>query len=202
MKNYTLEYYQKNAEEFIDRTFSVDMSSRYEFFLRHLPNPKTILDLGFGSGRDSLYFQSRGIEVTSLDPVEEFCNRGKQLGLKHVICGTAQTMDFKDCFDGIWACASLLHLSDSELVQALNACKNALKDDGIMYASFKYGAYRGERNGRYFIDLNEQTVIPFLEQTGMRIVDILITGDARHDVDTKWLNLILRKQSVVDQNER
>ena len=64
---------------------------------------------------------------------------------------SACEINFKNEFDGIWACASLLHCLDLNL--AFNNCYKALTKDGIMYASFKYGDFKGERNGRFFVDL-------------------------------------------------
>lgn len=196
MKDINSKYYAENADSFIENTFSCDMSVQYAFFFKHLRNPEEILDLGFGSGRDSIYFQSKGIKVVAVDPVEEFCQRGRELGIETVVCASAQTMDFHHRFDGIWACASLLHVNDNELVDALSSCREALKDDGVMYASFKYGSFRGERNGRYFIDLNEETIKPFVEKAGLKIVDVLLTTDVRPENETKWLNLILVKTVV------
>ena len=67
-----MNYYKEHAQEFINDTFECDMSKQYYFFEKHLKSKGTILDIGFGSGRDSLYFQSKGYEVYAIDPEEEF----------------------------------------------------------------------------------------------------------------------------------
>lgn len=186
-------YYKENSQEFIDGTINCDMTIQYEFFERYLyDKPNTILDLGFGSGRDSLYF-SKKYDVYSLDPVEEFCDNAKKLGLKNVYCTTVQDMKFNNMFDGIWACASLLHIPYNELNQAFKKCYDALKSDGVMYCSFKYGTYQGERNGRYFTDLNEELLFDVLMNTGLTILETSITEDVRAERSGKWLNAILRK---------
>ncbi len=186
-------YYKENSQEFIDGTINCDMTIQYEFFERNLyDKPNTILDLGFGSGRDSLYF-SKKYDVYSLDPVEEFCDNAKNLGLKNVYCTTVQDMEFNNMFDGIWACASLLHIPYNELNQAFKKCYDALKPDGVMYCSFKYGTYQGERNGRYFTDLNEELLFNVLKNTGLTILETSITEDVRAKRSGKWLNAILHK---------
>lgn len=189
-------YYNENSKAFIDDTFTCDMSSQYNFFEQYLNNAKTILDLGFGSGRDSLYFQNKDYEVYSIDPTLEFCNNAKKMGLKHVYQMTAQKMNFKDLFDGIWACASLLHVSSNELNDTFKKCSNALKENGIMYASFKYGIFEGERHGRYFLDLNEESIKKHLKGTNLSIIDMLVTEDVRKDKETKWLNIIFKKVKI------
>ena len=149
-------YYKTNSKEFIDGTINCDMSFQYNFFEKHLDeDAKTILDIGFGSGRDSLYF-SKNYEVYSIDPVEEFCKYAKELGLENVYCKKVEDIEYDNMFDGIWACASLLHIPFNELNNAFKKCYKALKNNGIMYCSFKYGTYEGERAGRFFTDLNEE----------------------------------------------
>ena len=99
--------------------------------------------------------------------------------------------DFENMFDGIWACASLLHVSSKDLNFVFKKCSKALKKNGIIYASFKYGEFEGERNGRYFLDLNESTINNYLKGTNLKIKEYIITEDVRPDNSTKWLNVIL-----------
>ena len=189
------DYYDKNAESFIAETFECDMSTQYSFFENELHNgSKTILDLGFGSGRDSLYFMKKGFEVYAIDPSKAFCDKAREKGIKNIYQMTAQEMDFVNLFDGIWACASLLHVPSKDLQSVFAKCAKSLKNNGVMYASFKYGDFEGERNGREFLDLDENTLIPFLTGTGLYLKKVLITEDVRPDKATKWLNVILNKR--------
>ena len=188
------DYYNKNAKKFIEDTMNADMKEQYEMFEKYLEATKlTILDLGFGSGRDSLYFKNKGYNVYSLDPIEEFCIHGKGLGLTNVYQQTVEEMTFDNKFDGIWACASLLHVSSNELINAFKKCYWALKDGGIMYCSFKYGDFEGERNGRFFTDLNENRLNELLDNTKFNLLEISITDDVRAERDDRWMNVILRK---------
>ena len=106
-----------------------------------------------------------------------------------------QDLDVQNQYDGIWACSSILHLSKNELYVVLSKMVNALHDDGIIYTSFKYGDFEGERNGRYFTDFTKKTFDGFL--SGIRHVKIeeqWLTGDVRPGRESEqWLNLILRK---------
>ena len=185
-----MSYYKEHAKEFIKDTFNADMSEQYRFFEKYLKCNGTILDIGFGSGRDSLYFKSKGYEVYGIDPEEVFIKRAEQLGLEHIYQLRAEDMDFNNMFDGIWACASLLHISSKILKKVFDKCLAALKSGGIMYASFKYGDFEGERNGRYYLDLNEKTIKSFVK---IPIVEMAITEDVRPNRTEKWLNIILKK---------
>ena len=70
----------------------------------------------------------------------------------------------------------------------------ALKDNGVLYTSFKYGTFEGERNGRYFTDMTEESLSALLNKaTGFFIEEQWITSDARPGrEEEKWLNVILR----------
>ena len=74
----------------------------------------------------------------------------------------------------------------------------ALKENGIIYTSFKYGDFEGERKGRYFTDLTEAFARELLKEVPMLVIEEeWITGDVRQDRgDERWLNLILRKSNI------
>lgn len=186
-------YYKENFESFINNTKDSDMSKLYSFFEKYLKPGYKVLDLGFGSARDILYFKKR-YEVYGIDPVEEFVTRAKLLGINNVYQEDVLTMNFINDFNAIWACASLLHVNKNDLNIAFKKCSNALKEQGIMYASFKYGEFDGINNSRYFIYLKEDTIINYLENTGFKIVEILVTNDVREGRENeKWLNVVLQK---------
>jgi len=98
-------------------------------------------------------------------------------------------------YDGIWACSSILHLPIVELVKVMRKMAVALKENGIIYTSFKYGIFAGERNGRFFTDMTEETVADFLSEIdGLQVEEQWTTQDVRPERrEEKWLNLILRK---------
>ena len=163
----TLKYYAKNTEEFIASTLEADMSKTQEKFLSLLPKGAHILDLGCGSGRDSLCFVQKGFQVTAVDGSEELAKfAGELIGQEVVVS------DFKDLvlptasFDAIWASASLLHVHSEALPGILAKVIDLAKPGAIFYMSFKYGDYEGERTGRYYTDLNEERFAEFLLKSG------------------------------------
>ena len=62
-----LAYYNQTAHANAADTLNADVSKLYEFFLSRLPAHATILDLGCGSGRDSLHFLREGYRIQSID---------------------------------------------------------------------------------------------------------------------------------------
>lgn len=192
-----MSYYSEHAQEFIDNTIDCDMSEQYRLFEKYLNKKGAILDIGFGSGRDSLYFKSKGYKVYSIDPEVKFVKHAKELGLDNVFLLHAEDMNFQNMFDGIWACASLLHIKSVDLNVVFKKCDCALKNNGIMYASFKYGEFEGVRNGRIYLDLNETNLISYLQSTNLKVIRQLISKDVRPGREEKWYNVVLVKK--VDQ---
>lgn len=191
----TLVYYNQNAEAFIKNTISVDFKATEERFLEKLPGSSKILDFGCGSGRDTKYFLSKGYHVTAIDGSEELCRLASEytgVPVRHMLF---QELDEEDVYDAIWACSSILHLPYDELKSVLCKMSQALKQSGIVYTSFKYGTFEGERNGRYFTDMTEEKFEKLLEEVkAFQIEEQWISSDVRPDRgDEKWLNLILRK---------
>ena len=167
-------------------------------FLNLLPEGALILDFGCGSGRDALEFLKRGYQVEATDGSEEMCRAAAELTGLAVRQMLFQELDEKEKYDGIWACSSILHLSKPELEDVLERMTAALKKNGIIYTSFKYGVFEGERNGRYFTDFTEKTFTEFIkDMIRLRIEKMWITDDVRPGRgEEKWLNMILRKRAA------
>lgn len=195
----TLDYYNKNSEEYFNSTLNVDMTNTYKEFLKLVPEGGKILDLGCGSGRDSMNFMKLGYEVTAVDGSKELAKRASVLLRKEVIVSTFEELELKEKFHGIWACASLLHIKREDLKTVLNNLYNNLEDNGVFYMSFKYGEkeYVDDKN-RYFNCFTDESIISFInENTKFNILDLYITEDKLGRVnEVKWVNLICNKKSV------
>ena len=195
----TLDYYNKNSEEYFNSTLSVDMTNTYKEFLKLVPEGGKILDLGCGSGRDSMNFMKLGYEVTAVDGAKELAKKASVLLGKEVILSTFEELELKEKFHGIWACASLLHIKREDLKTVLNNLYNNLEDNGVFYMSFKYGEkeYVDDKN-RYFNCFTDESIIRFInENTKFNILDLYITEDKLGRVnEVKWVNLICNKKSV------
>ena len=195
----TLDYYNKNSEEYFNSTLNVDMTNTYKPFLKLVPKGGKILDLGCGSGRDSMNFMKLGYEVTAVDGAKELAKKASVLLGKEVIVSTFEELKLKEKFHGIWACASLLPIKREDLKTVLNNLYNNLEDNGVFYMSFKYGEkeYVDDKN-RYFNCFTDESIISFInENTKFNILDLYITEDKLGRVnEVKWVNLICNKKSV------
>ena len=190
-----LDYYNKNAELFCTQTINVDMESLYQPFLRYLPEHAKILDLGCGSGRDSLAFKNKGYQVEATDYSEKLVAQAKKLTGIQVRLESFYELNDWEKYEGIWACASLLHCERGRLTEVIGRILNALKPDGICYMSFKYGETERIKDGRSFTDLDEQQAQALLDQLdGIESLEQWITVDKRPDRDEEWLNVLWKKK--------
>lgn len=189
-KQLTLDYYKENADAFCARTQNVSFNPLQERFEKYLPQGASILDFGCGSGRDAIAFQKAGFDVTALDGTAEFIERLEKSGLKTVCCTFDQFCP-TDVYDGIWACASLLHLESDALQDVLTRIFRALRPGGVFYCSMKKGDFQGMRNGRYFLDQTADSLRGWLERAGFSILELFETEDVRPQEKRRpWINAV------------
>ena len=193
--NNTLQYYNEHAESFTADTQTSDMTEKYAPFLSRVKPGGHILDLGCGSGRDSAKFLQMGYTVTSVDGSEELCRIAEAHTGQTVHYMLFDEIPWQNQFDGVWACASLLHCTMEELPHVLQKVANSLKAGGVLYLSFKYGDFEGMRNGRYFTNLTEESLQKLIaDMPELSIEKMYQTGDVRPGREHElWLNAITIK---------
>ncbi len=192
----SIDYYNKYAAKEFEETVNQDMSEIMREFLNYLEEGDTILDLGCGSGRDSLTLYELGYDVTPLDASSEMCKLAEIHTGLDVLQMTFEQIDFDDVFDGIWACASLLHTPKKELSGILTKIARALNEKGILYMSFKLGDFEGFRGERYFSDFTPDSISQLLRENGrFEILKLWETEDIRSGhSDVRWLNVLSKKK--------
>ena len=145
-----------------------------------LPVGSRILDFGCGSGRDTKYFLEKRYQVEATDGSSELCKLASAFTGIEVKEMLSQDLDASGKYEGIWACSSILHLSQKEMLPVIRKMCDALKDNGVIYTSFKYGDFEGERNGRYFTDFTEDIFDKFIKVIPeFMIEEAWITSDMR-----------------------
>lgn len=188
-------YYKTHAEEFCRRTESVSMDAAYSAFLQLLLRGSHVLDAGCGSGRDAVAFLARGYHVTAVDASPAMVHAARSRGINARVIAF-QRMSYRKDFDGIWACATLLHVPHAEIREVLRRFHRALRSKGVLYASLKEG--RGEgiaADGRFFSYFGLDEFADLLTCEGL--FKIIATWQSTDPDSTGavrlWLNFLARK---------
>lgn len=183
-----MKYYSEHAEEYIEQTIHGDMSDKYQMVEKYLHKGDRVLDVGFGSGRDMIYFKSKGYEVEGVDSEIKFVEHAKSIGLDAYV-GDARYYEPAHRFNLIWCCASLIHLKREEVIPTIKRLMSFLEKDGILFLSMKYSDQPdGEDDkGRYFTYVDDA----FLDEINDLILDKQINQDG-FGRDVKWMSVVLK----------
>ena len=170
------------------------MSEQYTRFLPLLRKHARILDVGSGSGRDACYFQKKGYQVTALEPSKNLCREIRKVFSGEIVCSDIQSYQPDQRFDGIWACASFLHLRLEEVLCFFGNIDLYLNDNGVVYLSGKNGIYTGEaEDGRYFLEFTEELVENILVvNERMKLKELWYTEDVRGRQGFRWMNIVVK----------
>lgn len=168
--------YGRDADGY-EKTHASKMLDRVERFAGSLHAPSLILDAGCGPGRDLARFASlghvpRGVE---LNPVLAARASGVaptwQADLREL------TKLFPpDLFDGIWACASLVHLPQDDASDVLGQFAALLRRGGRLYACVNTVGQTGwldEPGGRRWYQIwSDDVFAAAVESAGLRVEQV------------------------------
>jgi len=194
--NSNIAYYDDHAEEYASQTLLMDMSPVINEFLIYVPEGGTLLDAGCGSGRDSMYFLKNGYQVEAFDAsfqIARIARKNTGLAVKNI---RFQEMNYDNAFDGVWACASLLHIEKTDLNSVFRRIFISLKQGGVFFSSFKYGTGKLLTKGRSFTMFNENDLKNMLKSNpGFELIKTWNNQTTLGRQTTNWYNIILRKTS-------
>ena len=194
----SLDYYERYAIPYYEQTIDLDMSEVMRPFIELMPEGAEVLDLGCGSGRDTVALEEQGYLVTAMDGAKRMCELAEIYTDRDVLHLTFEEMDFDEVFDGITACASLLHVPSDEMPAIMGKVLAALKPGGVLYFSVYEGERDGMYGGRYYCDYTRAGIRKLMMQFDCaEILDIWTTDDVRQDkADRQWLNVLVRKEEL------
>lgn len=190
----SINYYNNHSLEFINNTLDADMSKMYQIFESYVPKGH-ILDLGCGSGRDSFYFSYK-YKVTSVDGSKKMIDYCNSVLSNKVVHSTFEGYETDDRYDGIWACASLLHVGREQLSGIIDKYIGLLSDQGIFYMSFKHREDDFATEKRHFTCFTKPSLEHFINQfQSVEIQDIIVDEDVRDHTNDTWISVILKKNT-------
>jgi 2-polyprenyl-3-methyl-5-hydroxy-6-metoxy-1,4-benzoquinol methylase len=184
--------------EYFNQTISADMSANLNRFLQYIKPGGLIVDVGAGSGRDIEYFNKAGYHTEGIDASSELCHLAEAYTGIKITCVRIQDWRPTHTYDGVWANASLVHLSMYEIEEFILRLPALLSQNGVAYISFKTGIETGKAtDGRYFTNMTFEKVRQIVEKSILlKVIDIWQTEDKLNRTDFRWINVILKKVSV------
>jgi SAM-dependent methyltransferase len=189
----TRTYYEQNADAFDARTRDRDLIDEYQAFLSLVPAGGRILDAGCGPGRDALAFSRRGYRVTAIDASAAMVAlASERLGVPALQI-PFERIAYQHEFDGVWACASLLHVPKAEMADAIARLHRALKPRGTFFASFKRGPGEELREGRWFNDYEEDTLAALFAPDAWTLLRVWSTNAVGPNRTVAWVNVLARR---------
>lgn len=188
----TNRYYIDNATDYASRTIDADMSLLHNQFLARLPPGGSILDAGCGAGRDLKVFIDRGYQACGIDASASLVEIAKQYS--GASCTVSRIEEIADTrrFDGIWACASLLHFPKVDIESVLHRFHKALVPGGTLFASVQQGV--GEQtapDGRFFAYYQLQELVNAVEAANFIVAKAWLTKDTLcRSNSNSWINIL------------
>jgi len=173
----TRQTYDRIAARFLENTRDRSaMSSWLGRFAQCIRAGSAILDLGAGPGCDSAELRRLGLRPIALDLSLGMLRAGLPEYPGPRVQADARWLPFRDgSLAGVWANASLLHLSREEAAAAAREVRRVLSEPGLLHVSVKSGSgadWETERYGepRWFQYWTEEELDALLATAGFRIV--------------------------------
>lgn len=173
--------YNENAAQYAEWAQTLPMSSQLEQFLATVPAAGRILDAGCGPGRDLGVMESLGYQTTGVDLSTEFVDLARASG-HDVHLSDLRSLPFPDAtFDGVWSCASLVHLPVTAAADALTELRRVTDDGGSLFVTVKAGGTGGAwedtlHGRRWFYRWDVDTFAALTAEAGYLLRSVELTG--------------------------
>jgi SAM-dependent methyltransferase len=193
--DYTLEFYAANAADYVGHGQD-GPSSQLRAFAQSLDPQAKILELGTGSGRDAEFLLKSGFDVMPTDASAELAVHAEERLGRAVNILRFDALEDVSQYEGVWACACLLHAPASELTDDLSRIHRALKPSGLFVASFKAGTGEGRDSfGRYYNYPSAETLLThYREAASWSELELQsVVGSGYDNLATQWLWVTARR---------
>ena len=175
----TIDSYDRSAVDYAARFAATELDIPMARFVDLLPS-KTgrVLDAGCGAGRDLESLRSRGLKPIGVDLSTGLLREAQRRTTAPLIQGDLRRLPFADgVMDGVWACASLLHLDETGLELALDELVRVTARGGAIFVSVRPGAgteWRPDAHGgrRLFYLHEVDEVRRLLSKCGLHLVEV------------------------------
>jgi len=189
----TIKSYEKTAKKYAKNNSVVeDIKPLLDFFVYRLKGNK-VLDVGIGPGLTTQFFTDHGLKVIGIDLTNNFLKMAEKKAPKaRIMQMDMRRLKFADGrFDGIFVCASFLHVPKSEALQTLKGFNRVMKKGGLIFIAVKKGDKEGfaKNVGKYFTLYQTDELKGLMESAGFKIIKA--TEEKKNK--TTWIDIFALK---------
>jgi ubiquinone/menaquinone biosynthesis C-methylase UbiE len=195
----TIKTYNDIAEKYLEVNQSIaPIKDTLDLFIKNIDGVE-ILDVGCGHGRDAKYLSEAGFDVVGIDLSFKLLEIARRNAVKLGFCmlDMRKLSFLDDSFDGVWACASLLHIPKKEAETTLRELHRVLRPRGLIYASLKEG--KGESfvksqeywdKERFYAFYSMKELRRLFECSGFEVIEDLT--EKANGRSATWINIFAR----------
>jgi 2-polyprenyl-3-methyl-5-hydroxy-6-metoxy-1,4-benzoquinol methylase len=193
----TLNFYNSQSKELIKNYDNADMSKLHKLFLQYIKPESTVLDIGFGSGRDLQFLKENSYDIWGIDPSRKFVQNtqtkfsdiSNHFIMNKVPFSTDQTT-FKIKFDAIIMIAVWMHLKKEQYENVVNDIISMTEDKASVIISYSKGSRSEDQ--RYFEDVDLEYIIQLFTQHNFTLIRKTFTKDSLNRDALTWITIVFR----------
>jgi SAM-dependent methyltransferase len=168
-------------------------------FTERLPAGARVLDAGCGPGRDAAWLAEQGFEAIGVDLSAGMLREGQARGVAvPLIQADIGHLPFKrGSFDGVWACALLLHIPRPQLLAVLQELERVVQH-GYLYVAVKGGSghewIESASGRRFFVYWRLPELRVMVRRAGFEVLahwEAVDQAGRQHP----WIGLLARSES-------
>jgi cyclopropane fatty-acyl-phospholipid synthase-like methyltransferase len=196
----TIKYYTTHVKDLVRRYESADVKDLHTLLTDSFPPGARLLELGCGSGRDAAFMLENGFDVTASDGVQEMIDAAAAChpALAGRLCRICLPRDLTPAlgpFDGIYAVATLMHLTRPDIQEVFARVRRMLVPDGRLFFSVPFQRDdvtddEFDANGRRFTPLTHAGWTGLCREAGFEILTSTPTSDGLGRKTFAWLNCL------------
>jgi len=187
----TLNYYNKNAYFLVERYEKANLKNLQEYILKFINKNDSILELGFGSGREINFLLKNGFKnIYGVDGCEEFVKKARErFNSNNFYLSILPEINIPTNikFDFIYSIAVWMHLPTEVYEETVNNIISLLKENGKVLLSFSLDERK--ENERYFQKVDEKLLENLFNKNGMKKIDEIITTDSLNR-NIQWKSVV------------
>lgn len=198
----TIKYYNQTAQELIPIYDNAEMSTFYHILLENLTPKGSVLDIGFGSGRDLDFLKDKGFEVWGADPSQEFVDNAKKRfnDISNRFFNTSLPNlnlpeELQHSFENIILIAVWMHLPKSTYSSSISSLCSFLKPNGKIVLSYSTTP-REEISERYFENIDSKLLQSLFEEHGCTQISHSTNSDGLGEREITWVTEVYNYDKV------